>query len=135
VESYLFRLVKLRPARFFGYVLQSQGPYEFPIADREKAIVDSLWRPALAGGTEEVYKCLREAIDELRLEVVESYALRMNSSTLTSRLGYLLEQEGIHSKRLIRGISSSYIKLDPREPRRGRFSSRWKLIDNLPRLE
>ncbi len=135
VEEYTFRLVKLRPSRFFGYTLESQGPYEFPIAEREKAIIDSLWRPSLAGGMEEASKCLREAIDELRLEVLDSYALRMGSKSLVSRLGFLLERLGKDPKALGDNASSVYIKLDPDGLRRGRFHARWKVIDNLHEAE
>ncbi len=135
VEAYAFRLVKLRPSRFFGYTLESQGPYEFPIAEREKAIVDSLWRPSLVGGMEEVSKCLRGAIDELKLEVLESYTLGMDARTLASRLGFLLERLGKDSKALGNNASSVYVKLDPDGPRRGRFHARWKVIDNLREAE
>ncbi len=131
IDKYIVRLVRLSPTRFYGYTMESQAGYEFPIAEREKAIVDVLWRPSLAGGMDEVVKSLDDALEALRIDVLEAYAIRMESKTLSSRLGYLLGRHGIDSRALLGSKASTYVKLDPRRARRGRFSAHWNVIDNL----
>jgi len=131
VEAHSFRLVKVKPDRLFGYAIARQGSLEFPVADHEKAIVDSLWLPSCSGGVEEVAKALAAAIGVLDIGVLESYAVRMGSRSLSSRLGYLLERIGTESSTLQKEVSAAYVKLDPAGPRRGKYDSKWRVIDNL----
>ncbi len=76
-------------------------------------------------------KSLEAAASELEIGVLESYALRMESKSLYSRLGYLLERLGIESAALLAAASSAYVKLDPARPRRGTYNSKWRVLDNL----
>lgn len=131
IDKYIVRLVRLSPTRFYGYTMESQAGYEFPIAEREKAVIDCLWRPSLAGRVDEVVKSLNDALEELRVDVLEDYAIRMGSKTLSSRLGYLLSRRGVESRALLENKASSYVMLDPRGVRRGQFNSYWNVIDNL----
>lgn len=131
VRPYEFWLVKFRPSRFFGYVLARRGVHEFPIAEPEKALLDSLFLPSYAGGMDEVAKALGEASGTLDRERLESYARAMGSRSLASRLGHLLERTGVPSTALLGAASAVYVKLDPSGPRRGRCDARWKVIDNL----
>jgi len=132
VEAYSIRLVKLRADRFFGYTVGVQGTYGFPIAEPEKAILDSLLLPSRSGGVEEAAKALVEAAGELRLERLESYAIQLRSETVVSRIGHLLAGVGIESKTLRPFAAKFYVRLDPSLPRRGRYDSAWHVINNLP---
>ena len=131
VEAGSFRLVRMKPRHFFGYTVERQGPVEFPIADKQKAIVDSLWMPSCSGGTGEVNKALGAAVNELSKETLVEYALRMDSKSLCSRLGYLLERMNFDSSDLRGSGSAIYVKLDPAGPRRGRYDAKWRIVDNL----
>ena len=132
VETFSIRLVKLRTARFFGYTTEAQGTYGFPIAEPEKAILDSLLLPSRSGGVEEAAKALAEASGGLRLERLESYAIQLKSETVVSRIGHLLAGVGIESKTLKPFGAKFYVRLDPSLARRGRYDSEWHVIDNLP---
>ena len=133
VDAYAFRLVRLAASRFFGYEAARRASFDFPIALPEKAIVDSFFLPANAGGVRIAAEALQEAFDGLDLRRLEDFALSMGSRTLCSRLGFLLSASGASSERLRGDASRTYVKLDPSGPRRGRFDSRWKVIDNLSR--
>ncbi len=135
VDAYAFRLVKLPATRFFGYTLAREGDVEFPIAEPEKAFVDSLYLPELSGGMEVVSSAFGEAIESLDVSRLEAYAGKMGVRSLASRLGHLLSRSGTEPKALLRRRSSVFVKLDPRGPRRGRYDARWKVIDNLPEAE
>lgn len=132
VDAYTFRLVKLPPGRFFGYTLARDRDLEFPIAEPEKAFVDSLYLPGHAGGMEIVASALGEAIESLELDRLQVYAARMRVRSLASRLGHLLSRSGVESPTLRPYASTVFVKLDPRRPRRGRYDRRWRVIDNLP---
>lgn len=126
------RFVRLRPARFFGYTAVREGSLEFPLAEREKSIVDALLLPELCGGMELVAGALQEALPQLDRPKLEEYAVRTGVRSLASRLGHLLAASGADSEALVAARSRAYVKLDPRGPRRGRYDSRWRVIDNLP---
>jgi len=132
VERIAVRFVRLRPARFFGYTNVREGTVEFAIAEREKAIVDALLLPELCGGMETVAGAVGEAIPHLEVPRLEDYALRVGVRSLASRLGYLLARSGVGSDALAAARSGVYVRLDPRGPRRGRYDSRSRVIDNLP---
>ena len=132
VEPYAFRLVKIPTKRFFGYTLAREADVEYPMAEPEKAVVDSLYLPGHAGGMEVVSSALGEALESLDLDRLGAYAVRMGVRSLVSRLGYLLERNRAAAGTLERAGSAVYVPLDPRGPRRGRFNARWKVIDNLP---
>ncbi len=126
------RLVRLRPARFFGYTTEREGRFEFPIAEREKAIVDGVLLPPLCGGMGIVAGALHEALSELDQDRLEAYAVRTGVRSVASRLGHLLAREGVAADPLLPARSAAYVRLEPRGPRRGRYDPRWRVIDNLP---
>lgn len=125
------RFVRLRPSRFFGYAAVRTGTVEFPVAEPEKAIVDAFLVPALSGGIELVAAALREALPDLDQPKLEAYVTRMAVRSLASRLGHLLARSGVESEALHASCSAVYVKLDPSGPRRGRYDSRWRVLDNL----
>ncbi len=125
------RFVRLRPSRFFGYAAVRQGDVEFPMAEPEKAVVDSFLLPDLSGGMELVASAFQEALPGLDRPKLEAYATRTGVRTLASRLGYLLARSGTESEALRASTSSVYVRLDPRGPRRGRYDSHWHVVDNL----
>lgn len=130
VEAHRIRLVKLPTKRFFGYEMAKEGPVAFPIAQPEKALVDSLYLPSCAGGADLVARALEEALPSVSVERLQEYGARMRVRTLASRLGYLLESHGVSAEALRTSASSTYVKLEPTGPRRGRFVARWRVIDN-----
>jgi predicted transcriptional regulator of viral defense system len=112
------------------YVRTGSGFRAYPIAEPEKAILDSMYLPRYAGGMEEVRKALGEAIPRLSPALLTEYAARMGSRSLCSRMGFLLEGHGIDAGALQASASRVFVVLDPEGPRRGRFDARWHVIDN-----
>ena len=121
----------LAPRRFFGYARARQGAAEFPIAEPEKALLDSLYLPRHAGGMEEVARAVTAASGELRPDVLAEYAAKMGVRSVSSRLGFLLERAGLDASALRPQASTTFVPLDPAGPRRGRFDARWRVVDNF----
>lgn len=130
VGRHRFRLVRIASGRFFGYEPARQRSHAFPVAEPEKAIVDAFYLPDDCGGVDVATEAAGEALASLNLERLEAYAARMGVRALCSRLGYVLETLGAEPRALQRCAATSFVKLDPRGPRRGRFVARWNVIDN-----
>jgi predicted transcriptional regulator of viral defense system len=124
-----FKYVTLSRGRFFGYTMVGG----VPIAEKEKAIIDSLLLPRYAGGINEIRKCLSAALGELDIEKLVDYALRAGSKAVLRRLGLLLESlnyKGKPVERLRKNIGKGYELLDPSLKRKNDLDSTWLLDVN-----
>lgn len=124
-----FRYVTLSKERFFGYAM-IQG---IAIAEKEKAIVDSLLFPKYAGGIKEIRRCIKSASKEINVSKLADYALRMNSKAALRRLGFILEDLNLGGrifKKLRRRIGKGYELLDPSLKRKNNFNKKWLLDVN-----
>ena len=122
-------IVALKPYRFYGYE-KTKG---FVIAEPEKALIDSLFRPDLCGGLNEVVKCLKNAWPSLDQDVLVDYALRFKNRALISRAGHLIESLGLElpgSERLLDARSPSLVPLDPKAERVGEYDRKWGVMVN-----
>jgi len=125
--------VRLDRRRFFGY--EMVGGVQ--VAEKEKALVDSLLFPRYSGGIVEVYKAMCNARAELNPRKLIRYALRMRSKSLIQRLGYLLERGGftVPEKELTalrRWVGKAFARLDPRRPAGKKYDNKWMLNLNIP---
>ena len=131
-QTHHFRYVTLKPAKFFGYRRETVGDLPVVLADKEKALIDSLDQPRYAGGIAEVAHALVLAAPDLDVDLLD-YARRMADRSLASRLGHLLERQGIPADGLL--ISASPVLLDPGAPPKGDYDARWRVRVNLPQEE
>ncbi len=101
------KFITITKKAFFGY--EQFG--RVVASDVEKTIIDSLRLPIYSGGIDQVYNALENDFD---IEKILDYCFITNSSAVTSRLGYFLEQKGVLKKKdkLIK-IITTYSKLDP----------------------
>lgn len=118
----------LRPSRYYGY----ERVGNFVIAEKEKALVDSLHQPWKCGGLGEVVKCLKNAWNGINKEKFFNYLMRFNDKSMNSRVGYIMEtlQLGRAPARLLAGKSKSYVRLDTTKPRTSRYDKRWGVMIN-----
>lgn len=135
-----FRIVRIKPQRFFGAHRFHAGETAVETTDREKTIIDCLDRPELSGGVAEVGKALQEGDGDFNWGRATQYLHRFGSGAVVKRLGFLAEalevghppgQEALEEWQglLTAGIS----KLDPSSPREPhRIATRWRLAVNLP---
>jgi predicted transcriptional regulator of viral defense system len=123
------------PARFYGYqTVRSTSGAPIKIATAEKAIIDSLDRPDLAGGLPEVVKALgrREAYDPVELVKM---AARYPSAATVQRLGHLMSTLGVGDPTPLRsrvrrkGPPVLLDLVDPETP--GTLDSTWRVADNV----
>jgi predicted transcriptional regulator of viral defense system len=129
-----FKIVSLRPTKFFGLVRDWINERSFWVTDKEKTIIDGLDHPNYVGGLNEIAKALTLAWLDLDETKLFDYALKIGNSAVTKRLGFLMEALGLGETEPLRKIaplSSGFSLLDPTLPKRGKHNSRWGLLVNV----
>ena len=133
-----YKIVSLRPHRYFGIVQDWVEDGPFNITDKEKTIIDGLDLPEYVGGVGEIAKALRTSWKQLNKDKLFQYAVRMGNAAVVKRLGFLLETLQLDEAEPLRQHaqqSKGYPLLDPRLPRKGKHSRRWGLLVNVERVE
>jgi len=101
------------------------------IALPEKAIIDSIMLPEYGPEIEDLIKILTDRKNELYIDRLVKYAIRMNDKSLVARLAFMLYLAGIDVDIDDKYLPKFYIKLVPDRERKGRWINRFKIIDNL----
>lgn len=127
--EYTVQFIKFPQKKFFGYKKETYNDGTLFVAQKEKAIVDSLYLPEYCP-LDETYYALDSGTD---VEKLLDYALQMDSIVLLKRLGYLLELKGkdIYPK-LKNKMNARYDLLNPmlKITKKNKTSKKWKLIIN-----
>lgn len=122
-----FKYVCLSKKRFFGYV--SVG--KIVLAEKEKAIIDSLLFPKYSGGIKEIKFSLDRAFQEIDKNKLIDYALKMRSKAVIRRLGFLLEILGFKNlSKLKKNIGKGYELLEPTLQKKNNLNKTWLLDVN-----
>ncbi|WP_240912171.1 hypothetical protein [Thermococcus sp. M39] len=88
-----FRVVTVRPHKFFGLSTIRIGGRNVDITDSEKTLIDCLDKPQYCGGISEVMKALRNSV--FGRKTLLEYAERMRNRAILKRLGFLSERLGL----------------------------------------
>ena len=123
-----FQYVTLAKEKFFGYAKIG----DLTIAEKEKALIDSLMFPKYAGGMKEVESCIKAALKEISVGKLVEYALKINSKSVIRRLGFMLEQLKFrkYDGLLMKNIGKGYELLDPSMKKKNNFNKKWLLDIN-----
>ena len=82
-----YKIIRLKPEKFFGIKKEWFGNEPIMITDKEKTIIDCLDKPQYCGGMVEVIKGIRERdFDTLK---ISEYASKINNTGVIRRLGFL----------------------------------------------
>jgi len=123
-----FVYVTLDKKRFFGYTSMGNSA----IAEKEKAIIDSLLFPKYSGGVKEVMKCVASGKNELSIKKLIHYAERVESKAVLRRLGFILQNLGFKGYESIkRNIGGGYVLFDPNLKRKNKLDKEWLLDINI----
>ena len=131
--GFSFRLVSVRPDKFFGLQQQWIDERPFSITDPEKTLVDGLDLPAYVGGVPEIVKAIALYGDTLNEERLCAYARQIGNSAVGKRLGYIMERLNFGNvDALIKEVPrrTGYNLLDPTQPANGPYCRRWGLRIN-----
>lgn len=128
-----YKVISLRPGKFFGITKDWIDEMPFSVTDREKTIIDGLDLPQNVGGVEEIAKALSSAWKQLDEAKLRKYAARIGNSAVAKRLGFLMETLELGDVEKLRRavtLATGFSPLDPTLPRKGKFNRRWGLLIN-----
>lgn len=128
-----FRIVCVRPKKFFGVIKDWINEQPFSITDKEKTVIDGLDLPEYVGGVGEITKALMQAWDELDEPKLRQYAAKIGNTAVAKRLGFLMETVGLGNPEALRkavSLAPGFSPLDPTLPKKGKHSRRWGLLIN-----
>lgn len=135
IQGIEIRFVRLRKARFFGYDEQWSGSRKIKVADKEKAIVDSLDQPRYCGEIVEVAKGLWNGRNDFDFDKILEYSLKMDNGAIIKRLGYLMDVLEILSpsyrNKLRKHLTAGYPALNSGQKKEGFYNKEWKLFVNV----
>ena len=134
VGGMVYQFVQVKPERFFGTEKVWIGEARVTITDPERTLLDGLSMPQYCGDFAEVLHAFGARGDDLNLQRIIEYALKLDAAT-AKRLGWVLEHQGVEPSKLERLAAlpiKGYRKLDPKGPRNGPCHRRWMIQENLP---
>ncbi len=129
-----FRIVSVRPKKFFGSAKDWINEQPFSITDKEKTIIDGLDLPQHVGGVGEIAKAILQAWNELDEAKLREYAAKIGNTAVAKRLGFLMESLGLGNPETLREVVSlapGFSPLDPTLPKKGKHARRWGLLINV----
>ncbi|MHB1947980.1 MAG: type IV toxin-antitoxin system AbiEi family antitoxin domain-containing protein [Gammaproteobacteria bacterium] len=103
------------------------------VSDQSRTILDFLIDPKLGGGIRHVIDMFREYLktEHKNLPLLMEYVVRLDTSAVFKRLGFLLEQNAPEEKDAIciceKHITISKTKLDPQLKDSNKLITRWRL--------
>lgn len=134
VADMLFQFVQVKPERYFGIQNIWLNEARVAITDPERTLLDGLSMPQYCGDLGEVIRAFEMRRDDLNIEQIVDYAIKLDTAT-AKRLGWVLEYLEIDPdilEPLIVLPIKGYRKLDPTGPRKGPCNSRWMIQENIP---
>ena len=134
VGGMVYQFVQVKPERFFGTEKVWIGEARVTITDPERTLLDGLSMPQYCGDFAEVLHAFEARGDDLNLQRIIEYALKLDAAT-AKRLGWVLEHQGVEPLKLERLAAlpiKGYRTLDPTGPREGPHNRHWMIQENLP---
>jgi predicted transcriptional regulator of viral defense system len=136
VGIYDIRFVTVTAKRFFGYEVVHDFDVPLPIAQVEKALIDSFDRPKLAAPVPVVANAMRNAWQAQILDVerLVAYAITFDSKAVVRRVGFFMELYDIPGSEQLEahiGRKSAMPLAPGREPPAPRrVNSRWLVYED-----
>ncbi|MBI5002701.1 hypothetical protein HZC31_04915 [Candidatus Woesearchaeota archaeon] len=128
--------ITVLPKRMFGYC-SVEG---ISIAEKERLIVDLLYKPEKSGGISELKDCITRAWSEINQKKLFLYLKQFGDKALFARLGYILEERKLKNTMevgFLKNIPKSYTPLyrENREDKekgevrkKGVYNHTWRIV-------
>jgi len=129
-EKYIFKYIKIKNTKLYGYKKEIIDDFPTFIAEPEKAIIDGLDQLNYAGGIKEISKIIKNALDTINKEILTEYAIKHPNKSMISRLGYLLEINGVKIKKLEKNKSKTFVLLNPKNKKTNIWNKKWNININ-----
>lgn len=131
-----FRFITTYRKHFWGiddYWVTKQDKVK--VSNFEKTIIDGLKEPQYCGGITEVAKGFWIRHQDINIDRLVEYAVKIDIGVVIRRLGYLMELYKIGTSEnleILRSrLTESYVRLDPHLPSEGKYLRKWRLQLNV----
>lgn len=132
-----FEFIYVKKNRFWGFQKQWVNSWaQVDITDRERTFLDLIARPELFGGIRAAIEIMEDALAQIDISQLVTYALRYDVGAVIKRLGWLLERMGADTNQLLPLQNypvTGTILLDPNQPRSEKTDPSWQINENLKR--
>jgi len=109
---------------FFGYNFENYENFKIPVADKEKAIIDSI-------GITPIH-IIEESFDEIDESRMIAYLKKIKKSEIVKRIGFLMEKNGFDVYDKLKSyINYKYILLDPLGNKSRIRNKKWGVYINI----
>lgn len=140
IHGSTFKFVKSKSENFFGYEKHWRTKTKSVlVSDIERTVIDGLGQPDYCGGISEVAKGLWIKRNDINIQKLIEYALKLNSGAVFRRLGFLCSLYDIAAEDALQPLKErltpTYQPLDPSLPKDGHHSSEWKIRLNVSEKE
>jgi len=128
-----YRIVSLKPGKFFGIMKDWINEIPFSVTDREKTIIDGLDLPQYIGGVSEIAKALTDSWRMLDEKKLRKYAAKIGNTAVAKCLGFIMETLGLGDVEALRALiprAPGFSSFDPTMPKMGKYNRRWGLLVN-----
>lgn len=131
-----FRFIRCGRRHLFGLTEHWVTKQEkVRVSDLERTVIDGLKQTEHCGGLTEVAKGLWMRRRDMNVDRLVQYARRIGVGAVVRRLGFLLETYEMAGPldldRLRKGLTATYVRLDPVLPSEGKRLRRWRLQLNV----
>lgn len=123
IQGQKIKYITYKKSLFFGYKRYSKTI----VSDKEKTIIDCLRHPDYSGGLPHIFNAISKEID---VEKLIDYCIKTKSSTIASRLGYILDKKKlIKNPKKLKKMVKNYTTLNPKKTKINP-NSEWKIYIN-----
>jgi predicted transcriptional regulator of viral defense system len=134
-----YEFVTVNERKFFGNIKEWRGGKPMLVTDREKTLLDCADDFDRAGGIEELAKAVRNSASEISWDKLGVYARQFPNAAVRKRLGYLFETLVPNLTEQARAVlehwrkdkSSGIARLQPSLGKKGKISTRWRVLVNV----
>lgn len=115
---------------FFGYNKERYQNFDIFIANKEKALIDSVLFKKISFS--EICDIIKKNIDEIDTELMVDYLIKIKNKVLIKRFGFLFYKLNINIyDKVKRYIDSKYIALDYSIKGGNKRNKKWGVIENV----
>lgn len=127
-----YNFFSVKKEHFFGVKQMWLSDAQVNITDLERTLLDSITKPKFCGGFTESIEYFKLAKDRLNITKLIEYANKLGNAAIR-RLGWVLDHIGVPESTLIllKRNFIGHIKLNASGESKGKYNSKWGIIENL----
>lgn len=122
--------IKTKSKNFFGYKKERYKNFDIFIAEKEKALIDSVLFKKIS--LLEIYDIIKNNINDININLFVDYLIKTKNKTLIKRFGFLFDKLSVNKyDKFKKYIDFKYIPFDYSIRKMGIKNKKWRIIENV----